>query len=139
MSLVRRDNFTLDWPERWRRLLDFDSDLGGWLRVEEFRDGEDLIVRVEIPGVDPDRDVRVSVSDGMLHVEGERREHSDHKEKHAYRSEFRYGAFVRDVALPPGVTEADVKATYGDGILEVRLPFPPERKPEVMKVPVVRR
>lgn len=138
MALVRRDGFSLDWPQRWHRLLDFESDLGGWLRVEEFHDGDDLVVRVELPDIDPDKDVVVSVSDGMLHIEGRREERSERRDKAGYRSEFRYGAFVRDVALPAGAVEEDVKATYNDGILQVRVPLPKAKAPTTTKVPVVR-
>lgn len=138
MALVRHERFPFDWPERWRRLLELETDLGGWLRVEEFADGDDLVVRVELPGIDPDHDVEVSVRDGMLHIEGHREERTEHKEKGNYRSEFRYGGFVRDVALPAGVRDDAVKATYTDGILEVRVPVPAEPKPAATKVPVSR-
>lgn len=138
MALVRHERFPFDWPERWRRLLELESDLGGWLRVEEFHDGGDLVVRVELPGIDPDHDVEVSVHDGMLHIEGRREERSEQKEKGGYRSEFRYGGFVRDVALPTGVKEEQVKASYTDGILEVRMPLGAGPKEAPAKIPVSR-
>ncbi len=138
MALVRHERFPFDWPERWRRLLELESDLGGWLRVEEFRDGDDMLVRVELPGIDPEHDVEVTVTDGVLHIQGRREERTERKEKGGYRSEFRYGGFVRDVALPAGVKDEDVKATYADGILEVRVPLPAEPKASATKIPVSR-
>ena len=65
-------------------------------------EGSTLVVRAEVPGIDPDQDVDVSVSEGMLHIRVERLEKSEHKSKDGYRSEFRYGSFARSVALPAG-------------------------------------
>ena len=66
----------------------------------------------------------MSVSEGMLHIKAEREEKSEHKSKTGYRSEFRYGSFMRSIALPPGAKEEDITASYKDGVLEVgaRLP-----------------
>ena len=140
MTLMRRERMGLEWtwPERWRRMFDLDADLGGWLRVEEFQDGDTLVVRAELPEVDPDKDVEVTMSDGMLHIRARRTASSEHKDKEGYRSEFRYGAFERDVLLPPGVEEAQVAATYKDGVLEVRVPMPPAPKETTTKVTVTR-
>ncbi len=51
-------------------------------------------------------------------------EKSEHKSKTGYRSEFRYGSSMRSIALPAGVKEQDITATYKDGVLEVRAPAP---------------
>ena len=77
-----------------------------------------------MPGIDPDQDVDVSVSEGMLHIAVERQETSEHKSKAGYRSEFRYGRSARSIALPAGAKEEDITATYKDGVLEVRAPAP---------------
>jgi HSP20 family protein len=111
-----------DWPlgtlETWRRLLDDDT-----IKVEEFMDGSELVVRAELPGVDPDRDIEVSIVDGALSIRAERRQEHTVEERNMRRSELRYGSFSRTVALPPGAKESDVKATYKDGLLEVRTPI----------------
>jgi HSP20 family protein len=140
MTLMRRERMGLEWtwPERWRRMFDLDADLGGWLRVEEFQDGDTLVVRAELPEIDPDKDVEVTMSDGMLHIRAHRTERSEHKDKEGYRSEFRYGSFERDVLLPSGVEDTDVAATYKDGVLEVRVPVPPAPKDTTTKVTVTR-
>ena len=90
-----------------------------------------------MPGIDPEKDVDVSVSDGVLHIQAERQEKTEHKEKDGYRSEFRYGSFMRDITLPRGVKEEDVTASYRDGVLEVRVPVP-EAAEEPKKVPIAR-
>jgi HSP20 family protein len=107
-----------------RRFLDGDLPMTPSMKVEQFLDGSTLVVRAEVPGIDPDQDVDVSVSEGMLHIKAERQEKSEHKTKSGYRSEFRYGSFSRSIALPPGAKEEDITATYKDGVLEVRAPAP---------------
>jgi HSP20 family protein len=113
-----------DVLEPIRRFLDGDLTMSTSIRVEQFMDGNSLVVRAEVPGIDPEKDVDVSVADGMLHIKAEREEKSEHKSKTGYRSEFRYGSFTRSVALPPGAREEDVTASYKDGVLEVRAPAP---------------
>jgi len=135
MVLVRRER--LEWPDLFRRFFDTDWETS-WLRVEEFRDGDDLVVRAELPGIDPDKDVEVSLSEGMLSIHAHRQEQSEAHEKQGYRSEFRYGSFSRAVALPPGTDESSVTANYTDGVLEVRVPVGPAVKEEVTRVPVQR-
>jgi HSP20 family protein len=137
MALIRREHPLFDFPDVWRRFAE--GDLGsGWLRVEEVRDGNDIVVRSELPGIDPERDVELTVEDGVLHIEARREERSESKDKNVYRSEFRYGSFSRNVALPAGVKEDDIKASYKDGILEVRIPVGDEVKSAATKIPVTR-
>jgi HSP20 family protein len=121
----------------FRRFWDTDWDQG-WLRVEEFRDGDDIVVRAELPGIDPDKDVELSIAEGVLHIDAHREEKSEHKDKGGYRSEFRYGRFTRSFVLPTGVNEDSVTASYTDGVLEVRVPVGPAPKESVTKVPITR-
>jgi len=72
-------------------------------------------VRAEIPGIDPAKDVDITVRDGQLTIKAERTE----KKEFDGRSEFSYGSFVRAVSLPVGADEDDIKATYDKGILTV--------------------
>lgn len=95
-----------------------------FIRVDEFHDDGALVIRAELPGIDPDKDVELTVSDGMLHISAER--HEEVKvEKRAYvRQEMHHGSFERVLPLPDGVTEPDITASYRDGILEIRVPTP---------------
>jgi HSP20 family protein len=136
MTLMRRERASFDFPELWRRMFDGDLEAGGWLRVEEFRDGETFVVRAELPGIDPERDVELTVSDGVLRISARREERKEHKGDDGFRTEFRYGTFVRNVVLPPGIREEDIRASYKDGILEVRIPIPQEEEPEAKKIPI---
>jgi len=85
------------------------------------RDG-DLVVRAELPGIDPEKDVDITVQDGVLTLDGERRHEQKTEEENYYRFESSYGSFQRSVALPQGVSEQDIKASYENGILEVVIP-----------------
>jgi HSP20 family protein len=132
MTLMTHKPQTLDvmtWPSWLDRQF---GDLPVWkdlmadpmLRVEEYaKDDGTMIVRAEMPGLDPDKDVEITVADGRLHVRAERREETTADDKKSYRSEFRYGMFERMLRLPAGATEKDIKATYTDGILELTIPI----------------
>lgn len=88
------------------------------IRVEdEMKDGS-YELRAEMPGVDPDKDVDVTVRDGVLTIKAER---SEKKETNG-RSEFSYGSFMRSITLPPGADEDAIKASYDKGILTVSVP-----------------
>lgn len=109
------------------------------MRLEEFIDGDTCVIRAELPGIDPERDVDLSVADGVLHLSAEREERTEEDRPEGYRSEFRYGRLMRDIRLPEGTSEADVTASYKDGILEVRVPAPKEPVPATpKKIPVAR-
>ncbi|MFP5366138.1 Hsp20/alpha crystallin family protein [Pseudarthrobacter phenanthrenivorans] len=109
------------------------------IRVEELVDGNTLVVRAELPGIDPEKDVDVTVSDGVLAIKAQRQEKKEHKEKDSYRSEFRYGSFVRRLPLPNGVQQSDVTASYKDGVLEVRAPLPDQgQEAAASKIPITR-
>jgi HSP20 family protein len=87
------------------------------MRMEEHVAGGRYVIRAELPGVDPAKDMEVTVSKGILTVRAERRE--DMQVQH--RSEFRYGRFIRHVALPVTADTSDIKATCHWGILEVSI------------------
>lgn len=85
------------------------------IRLEEFTEEGRYVLRAELPGIDPEKDVEVSVSDGVLIIHGERKE----EEKEGRRTEFRYGSFTRSVTLPAGADEYDITAVYDKGVLEI--------------------
>jgi HSP20 family protein len=142
MALVHRSSHVKDGPvfrlpERWG--WPFEAGQGQqWLQVEEFHDDGDLVVRAELPGIDPDKDVEITTEGGVARIHAHREEKSETKDKEGYRSEFRYGEFSREIALPMGTKPEDVKATYKDGILEVRVPCPTGQASSPAKVPIAR-
>ena len=117
--------------DEWARMMPFRPvpfphwrEADDLIRVEEFREDGTLVVRADLPGIDPEKDVELTVSDGMLHIRAERREEEKREEKGYLRQELRYGSLSRTLPLPEGVTESDITATYKDGILEIRIPAP---------------
>ena len=130
MSLLRTYNNELAWPSLLtdRPFLEWDRP---WLdpmvetaiRVEEFQENGQMVVRAEVPGADPDADIEITKNDSTLRISVQRRKESQTESRHHYRSEFHYGSFVRTVQLPAGTAEHDIKAAYKDGLLEVRIPM----------------
>jgi HSP20 family protein len=89
--------------------------------AEIVKDGEDAVVRVELPGVDVAKDVNVEVERGHLVIHGERRdERSEEKDGRTLR-EVRYGSFRRSFKLPAHVTSDAISASYDAGVLTVRV------------------
>jgi HSP20 family molecular chaperone IbpA len=123
------DWFESGWPvvAEWRR------DGGHALRIEDRLEDDRYLVRAEIPGIDPDKDLEITVSDGVLTIAAERREEISEKG----RSEFHYGSLMRRVALPAGAVEDKVVARYQDGILDVTVPIEAVRA-EPRTIPVAR-
>lgn len=139
----RSDAFPDFLPRRWMEWLDWPLVASlrrgeHMMRVEEFRRNGDLVIRAEMPGIDPDKDVDIQVRDHMLEIRAERQEREENEEKGEYRSEFRYGSFFRSVALPASAEEADVKASYRDGVLEVRVPVKASAEPAGKRIPIER-
>jgi len=106
------------------------------------RDG-DLVVKVELPGIDPAKDVKVTVEDDVLIVHGERTYKHEVDEKDYYRMESAFGSFERRLPIPEGVDEDKIVGTYTDGVLEIVLPGaatlleePPKQEPVVKVIPI---
>ncbi|ORA20481.1 HSP20 family small heat-shock protein [Mycobacterium angelicum] len=101
------------------------------MRLEdEMKDGR-YEVRAEIPGVDPAKDIDITVRDGQLTIKAERSEKKDFDG----RSEFSYGSFVRTLSLPDGADDGDIKATYDKGILTISVAVA-QKKPAERRVQI---
>ena len=130
---------------RFPDLLDWlESPFSGWLpqspqsipmtqaiRVEDYIDEGTYVIRAELPDIDPDKDVEITITGDVLRIHAERQT----EQKEGRRSEFRYGSFTRSITLPRGTTAKDVKATYDKGILTIKVPMP-EAKQEAHRVAV---
>ena len=90
------------------------------------------MVRAELPGIDPAKDVEVTLGAGYLTIHAERHDKTEGK----HRSEFRYGSFTRSLPLPPNADEDDVNASYHDGILTISVALKTEKKEPVKKIEV---
>jgi HSP20 family molecular chaperone IbpA len=89
--------------------------------AEVSRDGDDAVIRVELPGVDAQRDVTVEVDHGHLVVRGERRDERSENTRGRTLREVHYGAFRRSFVLPGHATADDVTASYDAGVLSIRV------------------
>jgi len=89
------------------------------------------VIRAELPGLDPENDIEVTVDGSILTIRAERRQ----QDKGPYRSEFRYGSLARAVTLPASVDAADVTARYDKGVLEVSIPVR-AAEPEGTRIPI---
>ncbi len=117
-TLTRKDyrgpvGEVVDWLEGpWAVLRPM---TGHPLRVEEYLQDGSYVVRVELPGVDPEKDLTVTVDSGILTIKATRREGAAGK----HHSEFRYGTFSRSVTLPAAADEDHIEAICSHGVLEV--------------------
>ncbi|MEO3782302.1 Hsp20/alpha crystallin family protein [Actinocorallia sp. B10E7] len=123
----------LDFPfSDWQSLLSPLAEQVQAIRVEDYIDDGHYVVRAELPGIDPDNDVEITVSDDdVLRIHAERRQ----EQREGQRSEFRYGSFTRSLVLPHGIEAKDVQADYDQGVLTVRMPLPQD-KPEAQRITV---
>lgn len=120
-----------DWLESpWASLLPFTP--AQTFRVEDYLEDGRYVVRAELPGLDPEKDVEVTVEAGVLTIHAERRE----EKKEVHRSEFRYGSLTRSVTLPAGADAEKIAASYGQGILEVSVPVAEEARPQSRRIAI---
>ncbi|WP_238012278.1 Hsp20/alpha crystallin family protein [Dactylosporangium sp. AC04546] len=98
---------------------------GQSLRIEEYTDGDAYVIRVEVPGLDPDKDIRLSVFGDRLQIRVER---TDERLDKAH-SEFHYGVSTRTLQLPLDAQTDGITAGYATGILEIRVPLTGRAEP----------
>ena len=96
---------------------------------------KEYIVKADLPDVKKE-DVKVGIEDGVLTLEGERKQEMEEKNKKFHRVERAYGKFVRRLALPTEVDAQKVAAEFKDGVLNVRLPKAESVKPRAIAVKV---
>jgi HSP20 family protein len=111
------------WP-LMRRTVPIDEGTALWApKVDVFEKNGDLVVKAELPGAKKE-DIEVTLDQGDLVIRGQKKAETEVKEEHYYRMEQSYGSFYRRLALPFETTAEQIKATYVEGILEVRIPKP---------------
>jgi HSP20 family protein len=143
MAITRWDPFTAlarfdrEFDELVRRGWGTGAGRAGFVPpVEVTRQGTDVVVRLELPGVDVDNDVEVTVDKGRLVIRGERRDRHTDSGRGVLVRELRYGSFQREFALPDGLTAENVEASYDQGMLEVRVrdAVTPEPEPQQVRI-----
>jgi HSP20 family protein len=139
--------------ELWRPLIDLERDWESMFRWPHFigdkedfafrpsmdisRDNGKLVISTELPGIDPEKDIEITVDDDYLTIEGEKSEEKETTDEHRYTKERRYGKFVRRIPVPEGVGAERISADYSKGVLTVTVTLPEETAPpEPKRIPV---
>jgi HSP20 family protein len=94
---------------------------------------EHFVLRADLPGLS-ENDVSIEFDDNVLTISGERKSEHEHTGKGYYRVERSFGSFSRSLTLPEGVDADAVKATFENGVLEVRIPKPEQPKPRKVQI-----
>lgn len=103
--------------------------------VDITEDDKEYLIKAEIPEVEK-RDVKVTVQDGVLTIQGERKQEKEEKGRRYHRVERSYGTFVRSFSLPEDATDANIKAEFREGMLFVHLPKSERARPKAIEVKV---
>jgi HSP20 family protein len=129
-------------PEPFTREIDrvFDAFFGQtdqgrrWMPPMDLVEAEDhFVLKADLPGLS-ESDVNIEVQDGTLTISGERKAEHEHREKGWYRIERSFGSFNRSLTLPDGLDPERIEASFSEGVLEVRIPKPEERKPRRISI-----
>jgi HSP20 family protein len=119
LANVRRDfdrffsNFPFDFTH--------ENHLGN-IRVDVHQTDHEVIATCDIPGIEKKEDINIDIENNMLTISGTMNKTNEVKEENMYRKERYTGSFHRTVSLPSPVSSEGVKATYKNGVLEVRMP-----------------
>ena len=148
MDLVRWDPFREmeNFVDRYRRLLGElparrrtskeEITACDWAPAVDISESDaEYLIKAELPEISKN-DVKVSVHEGVLSFQGERKQEKEEKGKRFHRVERCYGSFERSFTLPPNVDERAVTAEFKDGVLNIHLPKSAKAKPAATEVPV---
>lgn len=102
-------------------------------RIESFVEEGKLVVRADVPGIDP-KNIEVNVSGDILNVRAKREEKKETTKRDFLRREVHYGSYQYSTSLPKGIKAEDIKASYRDGVLELTAALPKELAPKDVKV-----
>ena len=123
------ERFEHGWP-RWPTVLGrgFERDVMV-PELDVHDNGKQLTIEIDLPGVD-EKDVTVTLANGMLTIKGEKKTEREEKKENYYMAERSYGAFERSLRLPDTIDENKLEAKFDKGVLKVIA----QKKPEAVKV-----
>ncbi|MCU1337996.1 MAG: Heat shock protein Hsp20 family [Bryobacterales bacterium] len=103
--------------------------------VDILEDDKEFLIKAELPEVDK-KDVKVTIQQGVLTIQGERKQEKEEDGKRFHRVERSYGTFVRSFTLPEDVDESKLRAEFKDGVLMIHLPKAERPKPQAVEIKV---
>jgi HSP20 family protein len=104
-------------------------------RVNISEDKDNFYVHAELPGLSHE-DVKVTFSEGVLTIRGEKKKEEKSEDRNYHRIERRYGEFVRQFNLPENVKHDAIKADFRNGVLEITVPKTEPQKPKEHEIPI---
>ena len=123
------DDFFTRRPGRDMAMLEWEP------AVEMFETDQDVVTRAALPNIDP-KQIDITVTGDSITLRGESKHEEEHTGRNYVRREFRHGSFSRTLPLPTEVKSAEAKATYKDGVLEVKIPKSERVTPRAVKVEI---
>ncbi|MCE2458826.1 MAG: Hsp20/alpha crystallin family protein [Dehalococcoidia bacterium] len=103
------------------------------IAMDVVQDGDDLIVRASLPGVDPD-DIQVTLEDGLLTIEGETGSETQEQKGDYLLRERRFGRFHRALRLPNSVDAEQAQPSYANGVLTITVPKQEAKKARRLEI-----
>ncbi|HKD80439.1 MAG TPA: Hsp20/alpha crystallin family protein [Candidatus Angelobacter sp.] len=101
--------------------------------VDIYEDEHNIVLTAETPGIE-EKDLDISLENGVLTLSGERKMENEEQQDNFHRIERSYGRFTRSFTLPPSVDPEDVRAEFNNGVLKVTLAKREEAKPKQIKI-----
>ncbi len=135
MEEMMERTFGRRWPfgRPLRRIAD--TPIGWAPQVDMYEEGDNIVVKAELPGISKD-DVEVVLESGDLVIKGERKSEQEINEENFYRMERSFGRFYRRLPMPEGVEPDQISANFKDGVLEVRAPKPSSGEQSSKKIEI---
>lgn len=90
-------------------------------RIDVYQTEDEVVATAELPGMQAKDDIDVRVDNDRLTIRGEIKRSKDFKEEHSVYNERYFGTFARVIQLPARVKPDQSRATYHNGILEIRM------------------
>jgi HSP20 family protein len=133
--LMKPQPFTRDVDRLFDAFFGADRDQSRrWVPPVDLVEAEDhFVLKADLPGL-TEQDVSIEVQDGTLTISGERQAEHESNERGWYRIERSFGSFSRSLTLPDGVNADAITARFDNGVLEVSIPKPEERKPRRVEI-----
>jgi HSP20 family protein len=103
--------------------------------IEVYEEKNDIVVKAEVPGMKKE-EIEVNITENLLTIKGEKKKEEEIKKKDYYYSERSYGSFERSIEIPHAVHSDKARASFKDGVLEIRLPKTEEAKRKEVKLKV---